>query len=104
VQDLQSLLAEYGYLSSTNATGFFGNLTLGAVQKFQCDKDIVCTGGAGWGTVGPKTRNILNSLSSSLSSSSLSPASSSVTALTAEIQALEAELANLEKQLPAAGQ
>ena len=99
VEDLQSLLAGEGYLSSANATGFFGSLTLAAVQKFQCDKAIVCVGGAGYGIVGPKTRNILNSLSSSSLSSS-----SSTAALTAEVQVLEAELASLEKQLPAAGQ
>jgi hypothetical protein len=102
VEDLQSLLAGAGYLSSTSATGFFGSLTLSAVQKFQCDNSIVCAGGAGYGIVGPKTRNVLNSLSSS--SSSLSPVSSSTAALTAEIQMLEAELANLEAQLPAVGQ
>jgi hypothetical protein len=101
VTALQSLLAREGYLSSASATGFFGSLTLAAVQKFQCDNNIVCAGGAGYGIVGPKTRNILNSLSSS---SSLSPTSSSTAALAAEIQTLEAELVNLEAQLPAAGQ
>jgi chitodextrinase len=100
VTALQSLLAREGYLSSASATGFFGSLTLAAVQKFQCDNNIVCAGGAGYGIVGPKTRNILNSLSSS----SLSPTSSSTAALAAEIQTLEAELVNLEAQLPAAGQ
>jgi hypothetical protein len=93
VKDLQSLLAGKGYLSSANASGFFGSLTLAAVQKFQCDKSIVCAGGAGWGTVGPKTRDVLNSLTSS-----------STAATTAEIQTLEAELAKLEAQLSAAGQ
>ena len=60
---LQSFLAEHGYLSSANTTGFFGNLTFRAIQKFQCDQEIVCTGGTGWGTVGPKTRGVLNKLS-----------------------------------------
>jgi chitodextrinase len=100
VKELQSLLAANGYLSSGSATGFFGSITLGAVQKFQCDNNIVCTGGAGYGIVGPKTRSVLNSLASSSPSSALS----STAALTAEIQTLEAELANLEAQLPAAGQ
>ena len=94
VKDLQSLLAGKGYLSSANASGFFGSLTLAAVRKkFQCYKSIVCAGGAGWGTVGPKTRDVLNSLTSS-----------STAATTAEIQTLEAELAKLEAQLSAAGQ
>ena len=110
VEALQSLLIGYGYLASANATGFFGNLTQNALQKFQCDQNIVCTGGAGWGTVGPKTRNVLNNLyakggsanggqGNSVSSTiSIQPASS-VSALAAEIQALQAELANLERQL-----
>jgi peptidoglycan hydrolase-like protein with peptidoglycan-binding domain len=92
VTTLQSLLVANGYLSSANATGFFGSLTLAAVQKFQCDNNIACTGGAGYGIVGPKTRNILNSL-----------ASSSAAALTAKVQALQAELASLEAQLSATG-
>jgi len=98
VSALQSLLAGYGYLASAATTGFFGNLTLRAVEKFQCDQNIVCTGGAGWGTVGPKTRNILNNLQEGNST----PTASSTSALNAEIQALQAELANLEQQLSAA--
>jgi chitodextrinase len=89
VEDLQSFLASYGYLSSADTTGFFGTITLHAVEKFQCDKNIVCTGGAGWGTVGPKTRSVLNGLQGN-----------SASALNAEIQTLQAELANLEKQIP----
>lgn len=95
VEALQSLLAGNGYLAPTAATGFFGNLTLAALQKFQCDQGIVCTGGAGWGMVGPKTRTALNALEAVPASSSASSAS----ALNAEIAALEAELANLEKRL-----
>jgi hypothetical protein len=60
VQTLQSLFVGRGYLVVNDVTGFFGNLTLRALQKFQCDQNIVCTGGPGWGTVGPKTRNVLN--------------------------------------------
>jgi peptidoglycan hydrolase-like protein with peptidoglycan-binding domain len=62
VKALQSLLVARGYLLPTGATGFFGNLTLHALQQFQCAQKIVCTGGAGWGTVGPKTRSALNGL------------------------------------------
>lgn len=62
VENLQSLLAQNGYLAPVYATGFFGNLTLGALRKFQCAENIVCTGGAGWGLVGPKTRAVLNTL------------------------------------------
>jgi fibronectin type 3 domain-containing protein len=92
VSALQSVLAAHSYLASTAATGFFGNLTLGAVQKFQCDNNIVCSGAPGWGVVGPKTRAALNALSPSSS-----PASS-LSAINAEIQALQQELKNLEVQ------
>jgi fibronectin type 3 domain-containing protein len=63
VQILQSALVGQGYLAPLYATGFFGNLTLHALQKFQCDHKIVCVGGPGYGTVGPKTRNAFNTLS-----------------------------------------
>jgi fibronectin type 3 domain-containing protein len=94
VSALQSILVQNGYLASVDATGFYGNLTRNAVEKFQCAENIACTGGAGWGLVGPKTRSALNALSTGTSVSS----GSSTALLTAEIQTLEAELANLEKQ------
>ncbi len=83
VQQLQSLFVKHGYLAEANATGFFGTITLHALQKFQCDQNIVCTGGAGWGTVGPKTRSALNALEGGAS----------------ELQMLQAELLNLERQM-----
>jgi len=97
VSMLQSLLAQNGYLTSVNTTGFFGSLTRSALEKFQCDKGIACTGDAGWGLVGPKTRNILNALSSG-GAASVTVVSSSPSALSAELQALEAELASLQQQ------
>ncbi|HUC01942.1 MAG TPA: peptidoglycan-binding protein [Candidatus Paceibacterota bacterium] len=97
VQALQSVLAAQGYLSPQYETGFFGSLTLAAVQQFQCTEDIVCTGGAGWGLVGPKTRNVLNSLEGNTTSTV--SAGASTPDLAAEIQALEAQVAALEKQL-----
>lgn len=122
VSALQSLLADGGYLNPAYATGFFGNLTLGAVEKFQCDKNIVCTGVAGYGIVGPKTRTALNALSSqttvgsattpsastsasagagtSVSTSVSVSANTSTAAIMAEINTLESELASLEMQLP----
>jgi peptidoglycan hydrolase-like protein with peptidoglycan-binding domain len=52
-------------------TTTFGSMTASAVRSFQCDKGIVCSGTpetTGWGIVGPRTRALLNSLSSSFSS------------------------------------
>ena len=91
VSALQSLLIAQGYLSSS-ATGFFGTLTLQALQKFQCDKGVACSGAPGWGIVGPKTRTVLNGLSSS------SSVTSSNSSLQAELQMLEAQLQKLESQ------
>lgn len=96
VSTLQSLLAAHGYLASNLATGFFGTLTEQAVQKFQCDSGILCSG-AGWGIVGPKTRTVLNGLSGDVTPTS-SP-SSGATSLDAQLQALERQLLDLEAQL-----
>ncbi|HNW96586.1 MAG TPA: peptidoglycan-binding domain-containing protein [Candidatus Paceibacterota bacterium] len=43
-------------------TGYFGNLTKLAVQRFQVKYDIAQPGNAGYGYVGPKTRAKMNSL------------------------------------------
>ena len=110
VENLQSFLVKDGYLPSDDATGFFGNITLSAVEKFQCAQDIVCTGGGGWGTIGPKTRTALNNLVGTafsgivpdLSLGTISASSSisitSTSSLASELQLLETELAALEKQ------
>ncbi|MEK9179836.1 MAG: glycosyl hydrolase family 18 protein [Patescibacteria group bacterium] len=58
---LQNDLIDQGYLVKGYNTGYFGALTEAAVQKFQCDKNIVCSGGKaeGYGVYGPKTRAAL---------------------------------------------
>jgi peptidoglycan hydrolase-like protein with peptidoglycan-binding domain len=43
-------------------TGYFGNLTKLAVQRFQLKYNIAKSGDAGYGYVGPKTRAKINSL------------------------------------------
>lgn len=57
---LQLTLVRLGYLNASNATGYFGALTQSALKKFQCEKSIVCFGLPGWGTLGPRTRAVLN--------------------------------------------
>lgn len=57
VRALQQTLAAKGYLSAT-PTGYFGPATLAAVKKFQCEKNIVCSGSS-FGVVGPKTQAAL---------------------------------------------
>lgn len=63
VQSLQVFLIGQGDLGVGLNTGFYGNLTTAAVQKFQCAQNIVCSGSpylTGWGSVGPRTRAALN--------------------------------------------
>lgn len=58
VTALQNNLIDQGYLAKGYNTGYFGALTETALKKFQCDKNIVCSGGKtdGYGVYGPKTR------------------------------------------------
>lgn len=51
----QALIAE-SYLASGKATGYFGPLTETAVKKFQCDREVVCSGEQGYGVYGPATQ------------------------------------------------
>ncbi|MFZ2720182.1 MAG: peptidoglycan-binding domain-containing protein, partial [Minisyncoccia bacterium] len=67
VKQLQTALVQKGYLTSSGITGFYGNFTRIAVQKYQCDQQIVCSGTAastGYGTLGPQTRARLMGTSS----------------------------------------
>jgi chitodextrinase len=63
VSILQQFLIQRGYLETTSL-GYFGTKTQAGVKKYQCDNKIVCTGSestTGYGKVGPKTRNLINS-------------------------------------------
>ncbi len=65
VQKLQELLSANRTLyPEGKVTGFYGLLTQKAVQRFQCQYNIICSGSsvAGYGLVGPKTRQKLNEL------------------------------------------
>ncbi len=62
VMALQQSLTTLGFLASGNASGYFGSLTLAAVQSFQRSKTIVSSGSpstTGYGSVGPKTRALI---------------------------------------------
>lgn len=61
-------LASDGPGSSGEETDYFGSLTKQAVQEFQCDNDIVCSGAeysTGYGMVNSATRKALNQLAAS---------------------------------------
>lgn len=64
VTELQIFLAkDKGIYPEGLITGYFGSLTESAVKRFQCARGIVCSGdpeSTGYGTVGPKTRNLIN--------------------------------------------
>lgn len=70
VVELQKLLNRIGYRLTTNGPGspgeetnYFGSLTKQALQKFQCDNNIICDGveyTTGYGMTDAKTRVTLN--------------------------------------------
>jgi hypothetical protein len=69
VKIAQQLLNKAGYTIAASGPGsmgsettYFGSMTKAAVQRFQCDKGIACTGSeatTGYGKVGPRTRAAL---------------------------------------------
>lgn len=63
VKALQTLLHAQGVYPQNVISGYFGLMTRAAVRQFQVKYGIVHSGVAGYGTVGPKTRAKLNSLS-----------------------------------------
>ena len=64
VRLLQIFLKSTGYFNYPEITGYYGNATKQAVQRFQCAVLNICNGNeliTGYGVVGPKTREaILN--------------------------------------------
>ncbi len=62
VLQLQQFLIAQNLLGTDSATGYFGPLTEGAVQRWQTSHGIVSSGGAastGWGSVGARTRSMI---------------------------------------------
>jgi hypothetical protein len=123
---LQRLLNRVGYRlissgpgSPGQETNYFGSLTKKAVQEFQCDNDIVCTGAeytTGYGMVNGETRTALNQkaaesdstsesnrvqirVRSSDSSQNHSSADDSRSALQQQITDLREMVADLQRQL-----
>ncbi|MEK7095998.1 MAG: fibronectin type III domain-containing protein, partial [Patescibacteria group bacterium] len=100
VKNLQTFLIQHNYLAPSNDTGLYGPLTRQAVQKYQCDHNIVCSGNefsTGYGVVGQQTLAKLNTTSttttppapSSAAKTNLTPAQAD--AIIALIQAFGAE-------------
>src|SRR6185369_16836396 len=85
VTSLQTALIVAGYLPAGKNTGYFGSLTLAAIQKFQCDQKIICSGDAvaGYGIAGPRTQAALGAQGGSVvASGSQNPSAVTGTSLT----------------------
>lgn len=80
---LQNQLIAKGYLAAGYNTGYFGQLTLTAVEKFQCEQKIICASDtiAGYGIAGPKTQAALGA-SSGVAAGVQNPATVSGSSLT----------------------
>ena len=59
VTSLQTFLFLEKYISEDQISGSFDAVTDSAVKKYQCDKNIICSG-AFWGNVGRTTRDKIN--------------------------------------------
>lgn len=64
VQRVQLLLNKYGYLSSGNTTGYFGEVTENAVKKFQSTNGLASDGSVGMQTMAKLTGNDVKKASS----------------------------------------
>jgi peptidoglycan hydrolase-like protein with peptidoglycan-binding domain len=81
VTELQTLLVQQGFLSAT-PNGYFGPLTVAAVEKFQAAHGL-----AQLGVVGPATRAALNALlttSTAVASTASAPTASTSTGSTGD--------------------
>lgn len=71
VQRVQQLLNKYGYLSSANTTGYFGEVTEQAVKKFQSNNGLSSDGSVGMLTMAKLTsENVKKNTSGSSGSTS----------------------------------
>ena len=68
VTKIQQLLNKYGYLASSNVTGYYGEVTEKAVKAFQSNNGLTADGSVGQLTMGKLTGSGIKSASSSGSS------------------------------------
>ena len=107
VRSLQQHLRSTGDFTYPEITGYYGSVTVQAVQRFQCRTMGICNGttdGNGYGVVGPKTRAQLSKLCTGAGQSTGTQTSSQTTdisSLTAQISALLELVASLQAQLAA---
>lgn len=70
VKRVQELLSKYGYISADNATGYFGEITEGAVKAFQRNNGLTADGNVGVKTMSKLTGSDVVKASSSNNSNS----------------------------------
>ena len=91
VRRLQQLLtSDKEIYPEGRITGYFGSLTLKAVQRFQCKYGIVCEGSpqtTGFGRVGPKTRAKLQEVFGSIKTKKI------------QIQKLKTKIVQLQRKV-----
>jgi peptidoglycan hydrolase-like protein with peptidoglycan-binding domain len=65
VKILQQALVKEKLLAPNLTTGYYGTLTQSAVQKLQTKYNVISSGNpqtTGYGSVGPKTKDIINTI------------------------------------------
>jgi len=95
---LQQILRQQGFFlyPEGEITGYYGVLTMRAVRRFQCARNIICSGteaATGYGVFGPMTRNALNALIHA--SASTTPDDELIISLQKQIEELRKQLVSL---------
>lgn len=76
VKRVQELLAKYGYMTSSNSTGYYGEITEGAVKSFQKNNGLSVDGTVGMRTMAKLTGGDVKKAGSSSSSGGSTSSSS----------------------------
>ena len=98
VRQLQEMLVNDGVYPEGLITGYYGQLTKKAVQRFQEKYGIAKQGDPGYGDVGPNTRAKLNQILEGTSAASTVPPAQGVKQTAVKTQ-LEAQVKTLQEQL-----
>lgn len=103
VKRLQELLASVPEIYPEGiVSGWFGQLTRKAVQRFQCKYNIVCEGDektTGYGLAGPKTRQKLQEIFGQPSVTPSAETSQQIEAIKKQIKQLQEKLSQLLQEL-----
>jgi hypothetical protein len=104
VTQLQNFLISTGYLASGLNTGYYGNATKEAVQKYQCATLKLCSGTQttnGYGVVGTKTRTALTTTNTPVQTITSTLTAEQRVAIQKQISDLLVVVAQLMEQLKA---